>query len=148
MELKHFNELNTMKRTLLLSFALMLSLVAYQNASSNNLPTFSRILGGIWSWKKTTHDFGKVEQGKPVTATFEFTNTGEIPIIITNVGVTCGCTTPEYSKDPVAPGQKGFVKAQYNAAASGTFSKTITVTANTDAPMELKIIGEVAVAKQ
>jgi len=77
-----------------------------------------------------TQDLGKIEQGKPVTITYEFINTGKVPLIITNVKPSCGCTNPEFSKTPVAPNQKGYVKATFNAAAAGTFSKTVTVTSN------------------
>jgi Protein of unknown function (DUF1573) len=148
MELKHFNEVNTMKRTLLLSFALMLGLVVYQNASSHNLPPISRVLEAIWKWEKTTHDFGKIEQNKPVTASFEFTNTGDSPLIITKATGSCGCTVPSYPKEPIMPGGTGIITAQFNAAASGTFTKTVDIEANTAKAAQLTITGTVVAAKQ
>jgi len=143
----NIHELNTMKRTLLLSFALMLGLVAYQNASSATIPAMlTRILGAVWKFEKTEHNFGKIDQNVPVTAVFEFTNTGDAPLILTNVAPSCGCTAPTYTKEPIMPGKTGTIKAQYNAAAMGLFTKTITVTANTDKPIILTIAGEVVAA--
>ena len=77
-----------------------------------------------------TQDLGKVEQGKPVTITYEFINTSKVPLIITNVKPSCGCTNPDYTKTPVLPNQKGYVKATFNAASAGSFSKTVTVSSN------------------
>src|SRR6478735_2499683 len=85
-----------------------------------------------FAWVSTTHDFGKIKLGVPVTHEFKFTNTGKIPLIITNVQASCGCTTPSWTKDPVMPGGSGFIKATFNAASPGVFGKTVTVTANVD----------------
>jgi hypothetical protein len=64
--------------------------------------------------------------------------------VITTVQASCGCTVTEYSKDPIAPGEKGFVKATYNAAKTGSFQKTVTVNANTEeGVVQLIIKGEV-----
>ena len=97
-----------------------------------------------FAWSQTTFDFGKIKQNQPVTNTFEFVNTGTEPLVISSVKASCGCTVTEYSKDPIAPGGKGFVKGTYNAAKVGQFTKTITVNANTeDAVVQLTIKGEV-----
>ncbi len=89
-------------------------------------------------------DFGKIKQGVPVTHEFKFTNTGKVPMIITNVQASCGCTTPDWSKEPIAPGGKGFIKATYNAASAGAFNKAVTVTANIpNGSVQLFIKGEV-----
>lgn len=81
-------------------------------------------------FKEEIHDFGTVPQGKPVTTEFSFKNTGKEPITLNNVHASCGCTTPEWTKEPILPGKSGTVKATYNAAAAAPFSKTITVTSN------------------
>ncbi len=84
------------------------------------------------TFKTAVHDFGKFpeETGK-VTCTFEFKNTGQSDLILQNVRASCGCTTPNWTKTPVRPGETGVVEATYNAAGRpGTFSKTITVTSN------------------
>jgi hypothetical protein len=99
---------------------------------------------GIMKFKEETHNFGKIEQNKPVTQEFVFTNTGTTPIVITNVSASCGCTTPSYTKDPVLPKQTGSIKATYNAAAMGTFNKSITVFSNAESPsLTLFLKGEV-----
>jgi len=114
--------------------------VTAANASAAVKPEFATL-----EWAGSTHDFGKVLQGTPVTHEFRFTNKGTVPLVITNVAASCGCTTPDWSREPIAPGQEGFIKATYNAAALGAFSKTVTVTANVEnGYVQLMIKGEVA----
>lgn len=79
---------------------------------------------------KETHDFGKVEVGKPVTHVFTFKNTGTEPLVVLDAVASCGCTKPTFSKDPVAPGASGQISATFNAAAISPFNKTVTVTTN------------------
>ncbi|MDR2384873.1 MAG: DUF1573 domain-containing protein [Tannerella sp.] len=79
-------------------------------------------------FNSTTHDFGEIQQGVPQTFSFEFTNNGLEPIVIQSVQPSCGCTTPGWTKEPVEPGKKGYVQATYNAAAVGSFSKSLKVT--------------------
>jgi hypothetical protein len=91
-----------------------------------------------------TFDFGKIKQGTPATHEFKFANTGTVPLIITNVQASCGCTTPDWSRDPILPGGHGFIKATYSAAAVGAFNKTVTVTSNVEGgTIQLMIKGEV-----
>jgi len=97
-----------------------------------------------FKWEATTHDFAKIEQGKPVTHEFAFTNAGTTPLVISNVKGSCGCTVTDYTKEPIAPGKTGMVKATFNAAAVGAFNKSIRVTANVEGATEtLFIKGEV-----
>ena len=79
---------------------------------------------------KETHDFGTIPQGIPATYTFTVKNTGKEPLIITSASASCGCTTPDWTKEPIKPGSKGFVKATYNAASPGDFTKSVTVLSN------------------
>ena len=98
-----------------------------------------------FKWEETTHDFGKINQGTPVKHEFTFTNTGGSPLVISNVKGSCGCTVTDYSKEPVQPGKAGIVTATFNAAAMGSFNKSIRVTANVEGGSEtLFIKGEVA----
>ena len=99
-------------------------------------------------FSKMEHDFGNIPQNTPVTTEFEVTNTGKAPLIITSVNASCGCTTPFFTKDPIMPGKKGVVKATFNAAAPGTFSKGITVVTNVPekASIPLTIKGTVIAA--
>ncbi|QJW88326.1 DUF1573 domain-containing protein [Spirosoma taeanense] len=103
---------------------------------------------GVMKFAKETHDFGKVEQGKPVTHVFEFKNTGTDPIIISDATASCGCTKPSFSREPVMPGKSGTVSATYNAAAAGQFTKTVTVTSNAESGQTvLYLKGEVVTQK-
>ena len=98
----------------------------------------------VFAWKATTFDFGKIKKDKAVTHEFTFTNSGKEALVITSVQASCGCTVAQYSKDPILPGTEGFVKATYNAAKPGVFTKTVTVNANTaDGVVVLTIKGEV-----
>lgn len=94
--------------------------------------------------KETEFDFGKIPQGKPVTHIFEVTNKSNIPLKITQVNASCGCTTPSWEKDKtVAPGEKTNITVGYNAAAEGPFTKFITVTYNDTQSKQVTIKGEV-----
>jgi Protein of unknown function (DUF1573) len=96
-----------------------------------------------FSWIEDVYDFGKLTKGKPVSHAFEFTNTGNVPLIIQNVKGSCGCTSPEWSKDPIPAGGKGYVKATFNAANEGVFSKTLTIISNVGENVVLTIKGNV-----
>ena len=95
---------------------------------------------------KTTHNFGKFSESSPVvTCTFTFTNTGDKPLIINQAVASCGCTVPEYTKDPIQPGDKGTIKVTYNGTGKfpGHFKKSITVRTNGKVEMtRLYIEGE------
>ncbi len=102
---------------------------------------------GVLKFAKETHDFGKVEQGKPVTHVFEFKNTGADPIVINDAQASCGCTKPSFSREPIMPGKTGSISATYNAAAAGPFNKSVTVTSNAEAgQVVLYLKGEVVAA--
>lgn len=123
-----------MKKLLFLLAILVAPLFAM--AQSGKAPAFQ--------WSEKEHDFGKIKKGTPVSTTFTYTNTGKAPLSVTDVKASCGCTVPEYTKEVVAPGKTGSVKATYNAANVGTFLKSITVTSNVEGgPVILTIKGEV-----
>jgi hypothetical protein len=94
--------------------------------------------------KETEFDFGKIPQGKPVTHIFEVTNKSNLPLKITQINASCGCTTPSWEKDKtVAPGEKTNITVGYNAAAEGPFTKFITITYNDTQSKQITIKGEV-----
>jgi len=93
--------------------------------------------------KQTEHDFGKIPQGKPVFYSFQIVNIGTEPLSLENVQASCGCTTPEWSKDPIAPGATAVIKVGYNAAAEGPFEKPITITYKSGLTKVIKIKGTV-----
>lgn len=102
-------------------------------------------LAPVIKFEHEVHDFGKIKQGDKVTYAFDFTNTGKSPLIVTDAVATCGCTRPEWPKEPVKPGDKGTIKVTFNSIGkSGQQDKMITVTANTvPAQSMVHLTGEV-----
>jgi hypothetical protein len=93
--------------------------------------------------KETGYDFGKIPQGKPVYHSFEIVNISDKPVSLVNIQTSCGCTTPEWSKDPIAPGASTQVKVGFNAASEGFFEKYITILYNQNQTKQVKISGTV-----
>jgi hypothetical protein len=90
------------------------------------------------------YDFGKIKQGVPVTTYFEITNISDKPLVIENATGSCGCTTPEVPKEPIAPGATAKLKVAYNAAAMNHFEKEVYIKfAGITEPRVVKITGEV-----
>jgi len=81
----------------------------------------------IAKFKTETIEMGKIKQDIPATAIFEVTNIGSEPLIIEQANPTCGCTIGDYTKEPIAPGKTGFIKATYNAKNLNAFEKHLTV---------------------
>ena len=96
-------------------------------------------------FKDLKYDFGTVEAGEKVNYTFEFTNTGNEPLVLSNVKPSCGCTTPSWTREPIAPGERGNIEVEFDSKGkNGKQTKTVTVTANTDpARTTLTISGDV-----
>jgi hypothetical protein len=95
-------------------------------------------------WDKIEHDFGTIAQGKPVTAVFKIKNKSKTPLVFTSVNASCGCTTPNYTKEPILPGKSGEITATYNAMNPGDFNKQVTVITNlSDEQVVLRLKGKV-----
>ena len=106
-----------MKRSLLFIFTLLtitLSAVAQPRISSN----------------KETHHFGQIEWKRPVSVEYTITNTGDEPLVLTNVTTSCACSVANWTKTPIAPGEKGTVSATFDAKALGHFNKSIGIYSN------------------
>ena len=86
--------------------------------------------GAKIEFAKELHDYGTIPNGSNGTCTFEFKNTGNAPLIISNCVGSCGCTIPEWTKEPIAPGKKGVITVKYDTMRTGSFSKTVTITSN------------------
>lgn len=84
-------------------------------------------------FEKMEHDFGTIEQNTTNPYVFSFTNTGDKPLIISDAKGSCGCTVPDYPKQPVMPGEKGEIKVIYSPGQQKNMqTKTVTITANTE----------------
>ncbi|MBC7914715.1 MAG: DUF1573 domain-containing protein [Pyrinomonadaceae bacterium] len=101
--------------------------------------------GAVITYKKNIFDFGVIAAGAKVSHEFVFTNTGTGPLIISNATATCGCTIPEYPKQPIAPGKEGVIKVIFDSAGKmGKQHKVITITSNTEPSIsEVYLTGEV-----
>ncbi len=93
-------------------------------------------------FKTDVIDYGTIDKGSNGVRVFEFTNTGNAPLIISNVKSTCGCTVPKKPKGPILPGATGQIEVKYDTNRVNPIRKTITVTSNADTPtVALKIKG-------
>jgi Protein of unknown function (DUF1573) len=102
------------------------------------------VLEDALTLKETEYDFGKIPQGKPVTHVFSVTNTGKAAFKLDNVQASCGCTTPVWDKEKViSAGASSDITVGYNAAAEGSFTKSITITYNGSQSKVILIKGNV-----
>jgi len=114
-----------MKRVLLI-----ITFIAF-SAFLTNAQTTTATNGSEITFKKLVHDYGNVSQGADGNCEFLFTNTGNEPLILSNVQTSCGCTVPSWPKEPIMPGKKGTIKVNYTKMnIVGTISKQITVYSN------------------
>lgn len=98
---------------------------AERDANSSKFP--------VITFDKSEHDFGEIEAKTNVETTFSYTNTGDAPLVITDIKSSCGCTVPQdWSKEPLAPGDSGDFTVKFNGSGKNKVSKTVTVTANTE----------------
>jgi hypothetical protein len=123
---------------ILLAFGLQAQTVAVKAVAPVTPPKIE-----ILQLKETGYSFGKIPQGRPVVHVFEITNTGKEPLVLENVLASCGCTTPEWSRDPIAAGATASIKVGYNAYGEGHFNKTVTIFYNNGQTKALTITGEV-----
>ncbi|MBZ9728891.1 DUF1573 domain-containing protein [Salegentibacter sp. JZCK2] len=95
-------------------------------------------------FKSETIDYGEIKKGSDGVRVFEFTNTGNVPLVIANVTSSCGCTIPKKPEDPIQPGETGEIEVKYDTKRVGPIRKTVTVYSNADEPTKaLKIKGRV-----
>lgn len=87
----------------------------------------------VFEFESDNHEFGVITEGEKVSYTFKFKNTGNAPLVISNASASCGCTVPEYTKTPVAPGEEGEVNVTFDSSGkSGMTTKSVTLIANTE----------------
>ncbi|HEY4876291.1 MAG TPA: DUF1573 domain-containing protein [Puia sp.] len=129
-----------MKQLLVSFFLLAFVFIGKAQTTVNAVPDAK---ADVLQLKEITHDFGKIPQGRPVTYVFEIVNTGAEPLRLENVQASCGCTTPEWTKDAIAPGATSQIKVGYNAHAEGRFMKNVTVFYGDKKNKVITISGEV-----
>ena len=101
-----------------------------EGSTTNNLQDSSNLT--TVQWLDSVQNFGKVTDGEKIIISFHFKNTGSKPLIISNVTASCGCTVPEKPEAPIAPGEEGVIKAEFNSSGRvGIASKNVNVTCNT-----------------
>lgn len=129
-----------MKKLILIS---LLALTSFQFAAAQKMAEIK--------FDKMSHDFGIFsENGPKQKCVFTFTNVGDAPLVITQAMASCGCTVPDYTKEPIAPGKKGEVRVSYDGKGKfpGHFKKVITVRTNGEPSMvRLEIEGVMEEAK-
>jgi hypothetical protein len=134
-----------MKR--LISLAVLVAATFSVSCSQTNQPENKVNIdasGPVIEFANLEHDYGTIVQGADGNCEFVFTNTGTQPLTLENVRSSCGCTIPEWPKEPIAPGAKGAIKVKYDTQRVGPISKTITVTSNgSQQPIILKIKGQI-----
>lgn len=132
---------------LTLGFALLsvaaMAQSAFGTSNALNLESEGAVVKAVWETEE--HDFGAIPQDVPATYTFKVVNEGTKPLLLEKVKPSCGCTATDYTKEPIAPGESGYVKASYNAHNPGYFSKTVVVTTNDEETprLMLRLKGEV-----
>ncbi|NOT75531.1 MAG: DUF1573 domain-containing protein [Cyclobacteriaceae bacterium] len=131
-----------MKKLVFFAALVMITTVSFsQTAAVTSAPKSEM---AVANFDTQNFDFGKIKVGVPATHEFTFTNKSKTTMVISSVNASCGCTTPDWTKDPIPPGGTGFVKATYNAAGVGAFDKSVTVMANVEGGVVmLRIHGEV-----
>jgi hypothetical protein len=146
-------------RKILLSIACLVVLAACNNQKivestadskeTSELVAVDTINSPAFKFEKEVYDFGEIKEGEKVTYDFKFKNIGNSPLIISSATATCGCTIPDYPKEPVAPGAEGLIRVIFNSAGkAGMQNKIISITANTIPSLtELNILGNVLTVK-
>ncbi len=108
------------------------------------------VAGPELKFEKDVHDFGKLDQYGDASTEFVFTNTGTEPLIISNARGSCGCTVPQWPREPIAPGAQAAIKVKYDSKRVGPINKSVTITSNAaDNPTKvIRIKGEILKAPQ
>jgi hypothetical protein len=99
-------------------------------------------------FEKLTHDYGMIKQGSDGYCEFKFTNKGSTPLVLNDVRASCGCTAPEWPKEPIAPGKTGVIKVKYNTNIMGAFNKSIMIQSNAiNSQVVLRVQGTVVASQ-
>lgn len=125
-----------MKKTIL-SIGLMLCVAIGTKAQETTTPNPVNPNAPKFKFDSELVDYGTIEHNANGDREFKFTNTGKEPLIISNAVGSCGCTTPQWPKEPIAPGKSGVIKVHYATDRVGHFEKQVTLTSNADTPSKV-----------
>ena len=112
-------------KKLFLSFGIMFIAVLGMNTVNAQIEKGAKI-----EFSKETHDYGNIKYGGEPYCNFEFKNTGDEPLIISNAKGSCGCTVPQWPKEEIAPGATGEIKVRYDTKRVGVINKSVTIQSN------------------
>lgn len=138
-----------MKKVLFVAAVLMGSFISNAQTTTTtttktDVTTTDKKADDVIKVNTESFNFGKIKQSVPVSTYFELTNTTNKPVVVESAWGSCGCTTPEVPKEPIAPGTTTKLKVNYNAAAMGNFNKDVYIKlAGITQPKTVKITGEV-----
>lgn len=130
----------------ILSFGIMLTMAFAANAQESATTSLNPNAPKM-KFESEVIDYGTIEQNANGVREFKLKNVGKEPLIITNAVGSCGCTTPEWPKEPIKPGESAVIKVKYDTNRIGNFEKTVTITSNADEPSKvIRIKGSVKAA--
>ncbi|WP_071843687.1 DUF1573 domain-containing protein [Hymenobacter sp. DG25A] len=134
-----------MKKVLVLALSLTLGGFAAHAQTATTAPAQEKVAGPLIQFEEMKYDFGVIKQGDIVDHTFKFKNTGTAPLVISNIGVSCGCTTPDWTREPIMPGKTGTITAKFNSMGKmGMQNKVLTIESNSTAGNTMvALVGEV-----
>lgn len=126
-------------------FFFVFNLTAQDAPLSTTKPAFPEGPTAKMEFEQTTYDFGAVEDGTRVSQVFTFTNTSDVPLVLTDARGSCGCTIPEWPREPIMPGETASLTVEFNSRNKrGKRNQKVTITANTNPPQTfLYLTGEV-----
>jgi len=129
----------------MLLLALGLAFAGSYTAQAQTTGATTKTAGAQIKFTEEKYDFGSIKQGDIVDHVFKFKNTGTQPLVISNVQASCGCTIPDWTKEPVAPGKTGMISAKFNSAGKmGMQTKVLTIESNSAAgAATVSLVGEV-----
>lgn len=134
-----------MKKSLFTFMLALMAAIGMNNSFAQQVQSGAQI-----EFNKDTHDYGNVKNGGNGKCSFTFTNTGTEPLIIQTAKGSCGCTVPEWPKEPIAPGAKGTIRVKYDTNRPGPINKNVTITSNAinEPNKVIRIKGEVGPAPE
>jgi hypothetical protein len=137
-----------MRITLFSAYAILVMALCSTGCSSDSVDQAKKKGQEIW-FEEHLHDYGEIKKDSDGTWSFAFKNLGEEAIVINRVRSTCGCTIPEWPREPIEPGNSGKITVKYNTAQTGTFLKSVFVYSSAaNSPVKLQIKGKVVPAEE